>query len=59
MNVIDTVIAIGWAAFWIYWLAASIGVKAGRTLRTQFAGLRIGIIVVVLLLLRRGSSRTT
>jgi protein-S-isoprenylcysteine O-methyltransferase Ste14 len=52
MNAIDTVIAIGWAAFWIYWLAAAIGVKAGRPRWTQFAGLRIGILVVVLLLLR-------
>jgi protein-S-isoprenylcysteine O-methyltransferase Ste14 len=52
MNVIDTVIAVGWLAFWIYWLVASIGVKAGRARWTQFAGLRIGIILVLLLLLR-------
>jgi protein-S-isoprenylcysteine O-methyltransferase Ste14 len=52
MNVIDTVIAVGWVAFWIYWLVAAIGVKAGRARWTQFAGLRIGIILVLLLLLR-------
>ncbi len=52
MNVIDTVILAGWVGFWSYWLVASIGVKAGQTRWTQFAGLRIGIILVLLLLLR-------
>ena len=28
MNVVDEVIFAVWVAFWIYWLAASIGVKA-------------------------------
>ena len=31
MHVINFVILAGWAVFWIYWLAASVGVKAGRT----------------------------
>ncbi len=52
MHVIDIVIFAGWLAFWIYWLAASIGVKAGQTRWARFAGLRVGIIVIVLLLLR-------
>jgi protein-S-isoprenylcysteine O-methyltransferase Ste14 len=52
MYVVDVVIFAGWVAFWIYWLAASIGVKAGQTRWTRFAGIRVGIILVVLLLLR-------
>ncbi len=52
MHVIDIVIFAGWVAFWVYWLAASIGVKAGQTRWARFAGLRVGIILVVLLLLR-------
>jgi protein-S-isoprenylcysteine O-methyltransferase Ste14 len=52
MHVIDFVIFAGWVAFWIYWLAASIGVKAGQTRWARFAGVRIGIILVILLLLR-------
>jgi protein-S-isoprenylcysteine O-methyltransferase Ste14 len=52
MHVVDVVILAGWAAFWIYWLAASIGVKAGQTGWTRFAGMRIAIILVILLLLR-------
>ena len=52
MRVVDIVIGAGWVAFWIYWLAASIGVKAGQMRWTRFAGIRVGIILVVLLLLR-------
>jgi protein-S-isoprenylcysteine O-methyltransferase Ste14 len=52
MHVVDVVIFACWAAFWIYWLVASIGVKAGQTRWTRFAGLRVGVILVVLLLLR-------
>jgi protein-S-isoprenylcysteine O-methyltransferase Ste14 len=52
MYVVDVVIFACWVAFWIYWLVASIGVKAGQTRWTRFAGIRVGIILVVLLLLR-------
>jgi protein-S-isoprenylcysteine O-methyltransferase Ste14 len=52
MHVVDVVIFACWAAFWIYWLVASIGVKAGQTRWTRFAGIRVGVILVVLLLLR-------
>jgi protein-S-isoprenylcysteine O-methyltransferase Ste14 len=52
MHVIDIVVFVGWIAFWIYWLVASIGVKAGQTQWTRFAGIRVGLILVVLLLLR-------
>ena len=52
MHVVDVVIFAGWVAFWLYWLAASIGVKSGQTRWTRFAGVRVGIILVILLLLR-------
>jgi protein-S-isoprenylcysteine O-methyltransferase Ste14 len=52
MHIVDIVILAGWAAFWIYWLAASVGVKSGRTRWGQFAGARVAIFLVVLLLLR-------
>jgi protein-S-isoprenylcysteine O-methyltransferase Ste14 len=54
MRAVDIVITVGWIAFWIYWLAASTTAKAGRGNWTRFAGLRIGVIVIVLLLLRLG-----
>jgi len=52
MHVVDVVIFVGWLAFWIYWLASAIGVKSGRTGWARFAGFRVGIILVVLLLVR-------
>lgn len=52
MHVIDIVILAGWAVFWVYWLVASIGVKAGQTGWTRFAGLRVGVVLIILLLLR-------
>jgi protein-S-isoprenylcysteine O-methyltransferase Ste14 len=52
MNVVDVVIIVGWVAFWIYWLAASFGVKAGQTRSTGFVGVRVAVILLVLLLVR-------
>ena len=52
MNVIDVIMLIGWIVFWVYWLAVSVGVKAGRTRWARFAGVRVALVLVVLLLLR-------
>ena len=52
MHAVAIVIGAGWAVFWIYWLAASVGVKAGQTRWTRFAGVRVAIVLVALLLLR-------
>ncbi len=49
---VDLAILIIWVAFWIYWLAASATVKAGRTRWGQFAGIRVVLVLVVLLLVR-------
>jgi protein-S-isoprenylcysteine O-methyltransferase Ste14 len=50
VHVLRVAIPIVWVAFWIYWLASAVGVKAGsRTGRARLPGLSI---VVVLLLLR-------
>jgi protein-S-isoprenylcysteine O-methyltransferase Ste14 len=52
MPVIDVVILVGWIAFWFYWLVASMSAKSGQIRWTRFAGIRVAIILVVLLLLR-------
>ena len=54
MHAVDIVIGAGWVVFWIYWIAASVGVKAGRTRWTRFAGIRVVIILAALLVLRLG-----
>jgi protein-S-isoprenylcysteine O-methyltransferase Ste14 len=55
MHVVDLVILVAWVAFWIYWLVASVGVKSGRTRWTRFAGIRVAVILIVLLLVRAGA----
>ena len=57
MRVIDIIIGVVWAAFWLYWLAASVGVKAGQSRWARFAGVRLAIVVLILLLLRLGGLR--
>jgi isoprenylcysteine carboxyl methyltransferase (ICMT) family protein YpbQ len=52
MYAVDIAILVGWVVFWIYWLAVSVGVKAGRTQWSRLAGVRLAIILIVLLLLR-------
>lgn len=52
MQAVDIVIGVGWVVFWIYWIAASVGVKTGRTRWARFAYVRVAIILVALLLLR-------
>ncbi len=52
MDVVALVISACWIAFWVYWIAASAGVKAGQSRWTRCAGIRVAIILLVLLLLR-------
>jgi protein-S-isoprenylcysteine O-methyltransferase Ste14 len=52
MDVVDIVIGACWVAFWLYWLVASVGVKVGQTRWARWAGIRVGIILVILLLVR-------
>jgi protein-S-isoprenylcysteine O-methyltransferase Ste14 len=52
MHAVALVILIGWVLFWIYWLAASSGVRAGRARWGRFAAVRVGVVLIVLLLVR-------
>lgn len=52
MRAVDVIILAGWLGFWIYWLAASVGVKAGQSRSVRFVGVRVAVILLVLLLLR-------
>ena len=52
MHVVEIVIFVCWAAFWIYWLAAAVGAKSGRTRWGQFAYIRVAGILVILFLVR-------
>ena len=52
MRAIDIIIGVGWVVFWAYWLVMAANAKAGRSRWAQFAGVRVVIILVVLLLIR-------
>jgi protein-S-isoprenylcysteine O-methyltransferase Ste14 len=52
LKAIDVIIGAGWLVFWAYWLVMALTAKAGQARWTQFAGIRVGIILVILLLLR-------
>jgi protein-S-isoprenylcysteine O-methyltransferase Ste14 len=52
MDAVDIVIGIGWVVFWLYWIAVSLGVKAGRSRWTRFAGVRVAAALIILLVLR-------
>ncbi|MGN6475554.1 MAG: methyltransferase family protein [Mycobacteriales bacterium] len=52
MHVVETLFGVGWAAFWIYWFIAAVGVKRGRTSWGPEIGIRIVIVAIVVGLTR-------
>src|SRR5664279_2003820 len=48
----ELVFAVGWAAFWIYWLVAAFSMKRGRVPWSRELGIRGAIVVVVIVLVR-------
>jgi protein-S-isoprenylcysteine O-methyltransferase Ste14 len=52
MHVVADIILVGWILFWIYWLAVSFAVKSGRSTWGRFAGCRVALVLIVLLLFR-------
>ena len=57
MHAVEVIFAIGWTAFWIYWLAAAFSMKRGRVLWSHELRIRAVIVVCVILLLRLGAFR--
>jgi protein-S-isoprenylcysteine O-methyltransferase Ste14 len=57
MHAVELVFAIGWAAFWIYWLVAAFSMKRGRVAWSRELSIRAVIAVLVILLVRLGAFR--
>lgn len=57
MRAVELVFAIGWAAFWLYWLVAAFSVKRGHIPWSRQLGIRAAIIVVVIVLVRARAFR--
>ena len=57
MRTVELVFAVGWAAFWLYWIAAAFSMKRGRVPWSRELRIRALIAVVVVLLVRVGAFR--
>jgi protein-S-isoprenylcysteine O-methyltransferase Ste14 len=57
MRAVDVTFAVGWAAFWLYWLVAAFSMKAGRVPWSRELRIRAVILVAVILLIRLGAFR--
>ena len=57
MRAVEIVFAVGWAAFWLYWLVAAFSMKRGRVPWSRELRIRAVIVVVVVVLIRLGAFR--
>jgi protein-S-isoprenylcysteine O-methyltransferase Ste14 len=54
---IELVVAVGWAAFWLYWFVAAFSMKRGRIPWSRELRLRVLLVVAAILLVRLGAFR--
>lgn len=54
MRPFELVFAVGWGAFWLYWLVAAFYVKRGRIPWSRELRVRAGIVILAVLLVRFG-----
>jgi protein-S-isoprenylcysteine O-methyltransferase Ste14 len=57
MRPVELVFAVGWAAFWLYWLVGAFSMKRGRVPWSRELRIRAVIVVVAILLIRLGVFR--
>src|SRR5437879_8595903 len=57
VHAVELVFAIGWAAFWIYWLVAASSTKRGHVLWSRELRIRAVVVLGALLLVRFGAVR--
>ncbi len=57
MRSVELVFAVGWAGFWLYWLAAAFSTKRGRVQWSRELRIRVVLVVVVVVLVRLGVLR--
>jgi protein-S-isoprenylcysteine O-methyltransferase Ste14 len=55
---VELVFAVGWAAFWLYWLLAAFPTKRGRRPWSRELRIRIVLVAVAVLLIRLGAFRS-
>jgi protein-S-isoprenylcysteine O-methyltransferase Ste14 len=55
---VELVFALGWAAFWVYWLVAAFSTKRGRVAWSRELRIRVVLVVLVIVLARLGAFRS-
>jgi protein-S-isoprenylcysteine O-methyltransferase Ste14 len=55
MKSVELVFAVGWAAFWIYWIVAAFSMKRGHVQWSRQLRVRAFLLVLVILLSRAGA----
>jgi protein-S-isoprenylcysteine O-methyltransferase Ste14 len=58
VHAVELVFAIGWAAFWAYWLFAAFSMKRGHVAWSRELRIRAVIVVLAILLARLGAFRS-
>jgi protein-S-isoprenylcysteine O-methyltransferase Ste14 len=57
VSAIRLVFAVGWGAFWLYWIVAAFSMKRGRVPWSRELRIRALLVVAVILLIRLGAFR--
>ncbi len=57
MRAVELVFAVGWAAFWLYWIVAAFSTKRGRVSWSRELRIRAVLVVVAVVLIRVGAFR--
>jgi len=57
MRVVEFVFAVGWAAFWLYWIVAAFFAKRGRVSWSRELRVRAVIFVLLIVMAREGAFR--
>ena len=57
VRAVEIVFAVGWGAFWLYWLVAAFSMTRGRVLWSRELRIRAVIVVIVVILVRLGVFR--
>ncbi|HEY2327181.1 MAG TPA: isoprenylcysteine carboxylmethyltransferase family protein [Gaiellaceae bacterium] len=57
MRVVEVIFIVGWASFWLYWIAAAFSMKRGRVSWSREFRIRAVIIAIAIVLVRLGVFR--
>jgi protein-S-isoprenylcysteine O-methyltransferase Ste14 len=57
VRAVEVVFAVGWAAFWLYWLVAAFRTKRSRIPWSRELRIRVVIVVIAIVLVRLGALR--